>query len=49
MSANGNNFTATIPAQSEGNIVGYYISLTDNYEKSLQRFNTAADFILSAK
>ena len=31
MSANGNNFTATIPAQSEGNIVGYYISLTDNY------------------
>ena len=31
MSANGNNFTATIPAQSEGNIVAYYISLTDNY------------------
>ena len=31
MAANGNNFTATIPAQSEGNIVAYYISLTDNY------------------
>ena len=31
MASNGNNFTATIPAQSEGNIVAYYISLTDNY------------------
>ena len=31
MTANGNNFTATIPAQSNGNIIAYYISLTDNY------------------
>ena len=31
MTSNGNNFTATIPAQSNGNIVAYYISLTDNY------------------
>ena len=31
MTANGNNFTTTIPAQSNGNIIAYYISLTDNY------------------
>ena len=31
MTANGNNYTATIPAQTNGNIVAYYISLTDNY------------------
>ena len=31
MTANGNNYTATIPAQSNGNIVAYYISMTDNY------------------
>ena len=31
MNANGNNFTATIPSQDNGNIVAYYISLTDNY------------------
>ncbi|MDC0028891.1 hypothetical protein OAJ32_00105 [bacterium] len=31
MTSNGNNFTATIPAQTNGNIVAYYISLTDNY------------------
>ena len=31
MTPNGNNFTATIPAQTNGNIVAYYISLTDNY------------------
>ena len=31
MTSNGNNFTASIPAQSAGNIVAYYISLTDNY------------------
>ena len=31
MTANGNNFTTTIPAQPNGNIVAYYISLTDNY------------------
>ena len=31
MTANGNNYTATIPAQPNGNIVAYYISLTDNY------------------
>ena len=31
MTSNGNNFTASIPAQNAGNIVAYYISLTDNY------------------
>ena len=31
MTSNGNNFTATIPAQTNGNIVAYYISLSDNY------------------
>ena len=31
MSSNGNNYTANIPAQDNGNIVAYYISLTDTY------------------
>ena len=31
MTANGNNYTATIPAQPNGSVVAYYISLTDNY------------------
>ena len=31
MSANGNSFTTNIPAQPNGSVVAYYISLTDNY------------------
>ena len=31
MTANGNNYTTTIPAQPNGSVVAYYISLTDNY------------------
>ena len=31
MTANGNSFTTTIPAQPNGSVVAYYISLTDNY------------------
>ena len=31
MTNNGNNYTANIPAQANGNIVAYYISLTDTY------------------
>ena len=31
MIANGNSFTTTIPAQPNGSVLAYYISLTDNY------------------